>query len=393
MSASTADSSRLPADSSPSKWVTFARYAWFVCAFAVTIILLGALPGYYSHYAQSFLSDPYGLGQFNLPFQVFVGLSDLVSSFISFGLAVLLFWRKPNDRMALFASFFLLITAVISSYSLDYFLSVYFGAPSTYQLGSDLQTPLWILLFCIFPDGRFVPRWTCWIFLISIPASLAIFAGAEWSAISSIVTILIFILVTYAQVYRYRRVSSYTERKQTKWVVFSLVVSLGLSLIASLIYKKLSPPLINVFPIAFTIAILRSHLWDIDVIIRKTLTYTLLTGALLLIFFGSVVILQQGLASVTSSGQNELVTVLSTLAIAALFVPLRNWIQSVIDKRFYRKKYDAQQVLSQFAETVRDETDLEKLTGKLIEVVNETMQPKSVSVWLKREREKWSGQQ
>jgi hypothetical protein len=92
--------------------------------------------------------------------------------------------------------------------------------------------------------------------------------------------------------------------------------------------------------------------------------------------------LQQLFASLTGQN-NEIITVVSTLAIAALFVPLRNWIQNAIDRRFYRKKYDAQQVLQEFGETVRDETDLENLTGRLIEVVSETMQPKSVSVWLK----------
>jgi hypothetical protein len=138
-------------------------------------------------------------------------------------------------------------------------------------------------------------------------------------------------------------------------------------------------------PIGITVSILRYRLWDIDVIIRRTATYGLVTGALVLIYFGSVVALQRILSGVTGSAQNEIVTVLSTLAIAALFVPLRNRIQNAIDKRFNRNKYDAQQVLSDFAHTMRDETDLEKLTGRLMQVVDETMQPRSISVWLKKE--------
>src|SRR5581483_4269991 len=122
---------------------------------------------------------------------------------------------------------------------------------------------------------------------------------------------------------------------------------------------------------------------DIDFLIRRTLTYSIVTALLLMVYFASVILLQQAVATVTGSQQNELVTVLSTLAIAALFVPLRNRIQNAIDRRFNRQRYDAQKVLNQFATTVRDETDLEKLTGSLIDVVNETMQPRSVSLWLK----------
>ena len=119
------------------------------------------------------------LGQVNLPFQVLIGVSDLASGFISFFLAVLLFWRKPNDRMALFVSFFLLLTVPPSGISLDYFLTTYLGAPSVYSLASTLSTPLWILILCIFPDGRFVPRWMRWVFFVSIAATFSIFAGAQ----------------------------------------------------------------------------------------------------------------------------------------------------------------------------------------------------------------------
>jgi hypothetical protein len=114
-------------------------------------------------------------------------------------------------------------------------------------------------------------------------------------------------------------------------------------------------------------------------------TYAIVVTLLLAVYFGSVILLQQFFANITGA-RSEVITVLSTLAIAALFIPLRNRVQSAIDKRFNRKKYNAQLVLQNFALTVRDETDLEKLSAELLNVVNETMQPKSVSLWLKQEK-------
>ncbi len=365
------------------KTLTILRFAWFVCALAAAIVLLGALPSYYPHYVQAIRSDPYGLGRFNLSFQVLVGLSDLASGFISFALAILLFWRKPNERMALFVSFFLLITAAVSTRSFDYFLSAYFAAPSTYKPWSALQTPLWFWIFAIFPDGRYVPRWTRWLFLFSIPLAWPNPPG-EWAAIFNGLPIVLGILLTYAQVYRYLRVSSDVERKQTKWVLFSLVVSIVLSFIASLIYRRPSPPLLNVIPFALTIAILRSHLWDIDILIRKTLQYTAITALLSIIYFGSVFLLQRLFSNVTGQ-QSPIVLVVSTLLIAALFAPLRRRIQDGIDRRFYRKKYDARQVVAQFARTARDETDMNALLAELERTIQETLQPEGVRVWLRKE--------
>jgi hypothetical protein len=367
------------------KTLTILRIAWFVCAASVTIILLSALPGYYPHFSQAIRMDPYSLGQFNLPYQVLVGVGDLASGFMSLSLAALLFWRKPNDRMALFASFFLLISAPPSGISLEYFLTTYFGLPSVYLLGQDLQTPLWVLIFCIFPDGHFVPRWTRWLLLFSIVDSFSSFYGAEWDAISNILSLPLFPLLGYAQVHRYRRVSNYTERNQTKWVVFGFVVSIMLSLIGSMIQKQASPPLINIFPLSLTIAILGSHLWDIEIIIRKTLQYTVLTTLFGVIYFGSIVLLQRLVENITGQ-QSQIVIVISTLAIAALFNPLRFRTQDFIDRRFFRKKYDAEQTLARFALVARDEVDMDKLTTAMLRVVEESMQPEQVSLLLVREK-------
>jgi K+-sensing histidine kinase KdpD len=137
------------------------------------------------------------------------------------------------------------------------------------------------------------------------------------------------------------------------------------------------------FPLSFAIAILRYRLWDIDVFIRRTLIYSLLTAVLALVYLSSVVLLEQFLHIFAGRAQSEIVTIVSTLAIATLFTPLRQRVQGFIDSRFYRRKYDAQKTLSAFSATLREEVDLDALAVELLNVVEETMQPAHVSLWMK----------
>jgi hypothetical protein len=135
--------------------------------------------------------------------------------------------------------------------------------------------------------------------------------------------------------------------------------------------------------LGLAIAILRYRLFDIDVIIRRTLIYAVLTGLLAVVYWGAILALEGILRPLTGQGQSQSAIVLSTLAIAALIVPLRRRVQAFIDRRFYRRKYDAAQTLAAFAASARAETDLEALRARLASVIDETMQPASVSVWLR----------
>ncbi|MBA3614897.1 MAG: hypothetical protein H0W52_02035, partial [Rubrobacteraceae bacterium] len=138
-------------------------------------------------------------------------------------------------------------------------------------------------------------------------------------------------------------------------------------------------------PVAAGIAILRYRLYDIDVIVNRTLVYGSLTVSLAAVYIGSVVSLQYIFRTLTAGG-SQLAVVTSTLAIAALFNPLRRRVQNLIDRRLYRRKYDAQKTLSTFSKTLREETDLEALNAEMLAVIRETMQPEHVSLWLRESK-------
>jgi len=202
-------------------------------------------------------------------------------------------------------------------------------------------------------------------------------------------------------VIRYRR-SGGEEREQIKWIAFAASV-VGLLYMIALVSSFIVPSEIwfaaglplwldfleyaallsfTTVPIAMGFAVLRHRLYDINILINRTLVYGSLTAALVTLYFGGIVVLQRLFVLLTGQ-QSTLAVVASTLLIAALFNPLRRRIQSFIDRRFYRAKYDARKTLEVFSSKLRDETDLEALSGDLVGVVRETMQPAHVSLWLR----------
>ena len=256
----------------------------------------------------------------------------------------------------------------------------------------------------LFPDGRFIPRWTrwlvaCWLGWGLVGASLS---GSAIDPNASRFGRLLFgglvASIIYALVYRYRRVSGPVERQQTKWVAVSVALMVVALLCSSLLWSavpslqggpidilgigSVMPLAFSLILLSFTVAILRYRLWDVDVVIRRTLIYGALTAALVALYLGSVALLQR-LLSPLLGRDNQLAVVASTLAIAALFQPLRHRIQAMIDRRFYRRKYDATRTLAAFGTRLRAETDLERLRTDLLATVEEAMQPAHTSLWLR----------
>jgi uncharacterized membrane protein YhdT len=287
-------------------------------------------------------------------------------------------------------------------------------------------------VFLLFPDGRLPSKrwrplaWLSGVVIASGSLGLMLSPGpldmprgirnpfgleaAPWVAVAAYAILPLLPLCMLASalslVMRYRR-SRGDVRQQIKWIAFAaslvaltyLIAIVALFIHPSEIWFAAGLPLwldlieyaallsITSVPIAIGFAVLKYRLYDIDLIINRTLVYGSLTGALALVYFGGVTVTQALFRNITGQEQlPQLVIVASTLVIAALFNPLRRRIQSFIDRRFYRAKYDARKILEAFSVRLREETDLEALNEELVEVVRETMQPAHVSLWLRPEK-------
>jgi hypothetical protein len=281
-----------------------------------------------------------------------------------------------------------------------------------------------LLIPLLFPTGRLLsPRWRWAIGLLGLSFG-AFLVGATFAAnvtlpnatqpvpspigfLPDAVDQIFFAVFTWtlvvaalvcgaALLVRYRRAGA-LERQQIKWFLYAgalFVVAFILQFLLSSASPNNTidlPGILFAFailavPLSIGIAILRYRLWDIDILIRRTLVYAVLTGLLALTYFGCVVVLQYLVGLLTGQAQSTLVTVVSTLLIAALFVPLRRRVQTAIDRRLYRRKYNAAHTLAAFSATLRDSVDLDALTVQLLDTVDETMQPATAELWLARNR-------
>ena len=268
-------------------------------------------------------------------------------------------------------------------------------------------------LLLLFPHGQLLsPRWrpVAWLAAAVTIAGTALLAIVPWDLLDPgvpaqnpvgvgglrylgiappapifLIGIPTMLLSVASLVFRFRR-SRGEERQQLKWFVYAGVLIVGALfaplLIPGAVASLLQLLVMPLLPIAAGVAILRYRLYEIDLLINRTLVYGALTATLVLVYLGSVVGLQYVFRALTGQ-ESQLAIVASTLAIAALFNPLRRRVQAFVDRRFYRRKYDAAQIMANFGARLRDETDLESLSGSLVGVVRETMQPAHVSLWLR----------
>ena len=329
------------------------------------------------------------------------------------GIGFLIFWRRSDEWFALLTAFFLVMFNITyPGFPISTLAFAYPALDVPIMFMGALGLASLALFVVLFPNGRLVPRWMGLILLLFIISTVSTvipptwrFSSSNWPWwVSILLNVPVFGATIFSQIYRYVRVSNHVERQQTKWVVFGIIIVLAGTSVLPPIFNFFFPTyfsqpyipssvfigLVNYpvvllsLPITVGIAVLRSRLYDIDVLINRTLVYGTLTLLLALIYFGLVIGLESLVHLVTGqAGQSPVIIVASTLAIAALFQPLRGGLQGIIDRRFYRRKYDAARTLAAFSATLRSEVELQQLREHLVAVVEETMQPAHVSLWLR----------
>jgi hypothetical protein len=413
-----------------------ARIAWVIVALLTVVVMVASVPVLFERFSTLCTESMNAcLQRSEVPAQApggLLGLGISLGAYATFtvgveilckavwiSVATLLFVFRSRDRMALLVSFFLLTfgTATLLTTGTDALAATH---PAWWVVAKGLQVlgEVFSVLFLLtFPDGRFVPRWTPVVAVLFLlfqipgdlfPEDLPGGPGFLSSAVNLVGVFVFFgsvIIMLGSQVYRYRRVSGPEQRRQTRWVVFGTTLTITAlfivfgtmfllvpgdsegSVLLRLVGSSLIPLIMLLIPLSVFAAIFRSGLFDIDLVINRALVYGTLTASLALVYLGAVAGLQR-LVSPLAGGSNQLIIVASTLLIAALFNPLRRRIQHVIDRRFYRSKYDARRTLEAFSSRLRDETELRTLGDDLVGVVKDTMQPAHVSLWFASDRGK-----
>jgi hypothetical protein len=339
---------------------------------------------------------------------------DYTFSVLNIALAIFLLWLRPRDRTARLLAFALVGTAGVFNLTAQSAVEGLVLLPweTAVQVGAHITAGLaYMFALILFADGRPIPRWP-WpaqAALYAPAVAISVFLALRVEGSSRPASLLLFfglavpVAGVAAQAYRFRRATTLAEYQQSRLLFWALLPALGVGIwfVATqglgaaevglagrhlpeqpVAVFRIFQPVFLLVPFALFVGLLRYRLWDIDRVVNRTLVYGVLTGTLGGAYLGIVVLLQRAFAPVTR--ESDLAVAISTLLVAAAFVPARRWVQDFVDRRFYRHRYDAQRTIEAFSTRLRDHLDMEALTSELRGAVADTMQPASVTLLLKR---------
>jgi signal transduction histidine kinase len=388
------------------KWLRLSKTIWTLIAVGALLLFVSSLPGYLSG-----ISD--GIPGHGPPGEITLGqtflkatnsLISLASAVLSLALAVVLFKRKFENPAVAAVSLYLLLYGTIMTGPLEAWGKYWMGNS---DFADDLQALLMatptVALLTLFPNGKFVPGWSRWLLIWSIPWNiLALLFPINGENVTGLVIlgslwVTLLGLGLYAQIYRYSRVSTPEERQQTKWVLFGFVVWLGYILISTYPYfylERMSSgdprpwwaslselgwwASLNIIPVTLTIAITRSRLWNIDIVINRTLVY----GALTFTSMTMYIIVVGTLGNLLHLGNNSFIAFLTTGLVAVLFQPLRERFQRWVNQLMYGKRDDPVAVIAKLGEQIEKTGSPESTLFGIAETVAQALKLSYVAIEL-----------
>lgn len=400
-------------------WLTLARVIWITLVLFLLGFLFASLPANFAALHQPCSGMLCSLGGGQMTASVMRELSQsglsldayalswiimsLVEALVWIGVGAFIFWRKSDDWMALLVALMLISWGVnTTTNNLLYSSSSWSIPENAVQL---IESVTWMFTLALFPNGRFVPRWTVWIALIDI-VYIAVFLLflrplniPGWLLFSNppgqVVWFSWWILLTLAQIYRYFRVSSSLERQQTKWVGFSfafVLLSLGVAVLLpnpqpiqhngflTVLLPNIYTLITLLIPISFGFAMLRSHLWDIDIIINRTLVYGLLTACIV----GIYALVVGMLSTLLQTQSNFFIALIAAGLVAVLFQPLRFYLQRGVNRLMYGERDIPNKVISRLGQRLEIALAPEAVLPTVVETVAQALKLPYAAITLKQ---------
>ncbi len=383
-------------------WLITARIAWVALALLMAAILLTSLPAYGQTLSGELAHiSPQNQSNVTAVFAFLSGVTSLATALLSLILALLFFRHRFTESVAAGLSFYLLLYAVVMAGPLEQWSAYWLGDQSlALRLQGGLIALPTIALLVLFPNGRFIPAWSRWLLPFTLPWAIALFllptpdptqlTGAASAMMSVLTAGLIGLLAVgfYAQYVRYRYVSTVVERQQIKWVIYGLALWLIYILLSSVPYYYLEglPPdapvpwwgalsvlgwflSLSIVPVCLTIAVTRYRLWDIDILINRTLVYGVLTA----VTIGLYALVVGGLATLFQTQANWPVALVATGLVAVLFQPLRDRLQNRVNRLLYGHRDEPLEVLARLGRQLENALAPELMLPTLVETVAQTL--------------------